>query len=66
MGHYFSNKQKLSIDSEIVYTVSCELIQITDISFPRNHEGSSETPLHFILDTKGIQWVDTDATLMLV
>ena len=24
--------------------------------------GSSETPLHFISNTKGIQWGDTDAS----
>ena len=53
MGHDSSNKQKLSIDSEMVYTVSCGLIQITDISFTRNLEGSSETPLHFIFRYKG-------------
>ena len=26
-------------------------------------EDREDTPLHFISDTKGIQWVDTDATL---
>ena len=47
MGHDSSNKQKLSIDSEMVYTVYCGLIQITDISFPRNHEGFIRNPFAF-------------------
>ena len=34
-------------------------------SFRIGCKGLSETPLHFIFRDKGVQWVDTDATLIM-
>ena len=62
MGHDSSNKQKLLIDSEIVYTVPCGLIQTTDISFPRNREGLWKPLKTFWKSTMGVQSPSTHAS----
>ena len=52
--------------SRKIHTVSCGLIQITDISFPRNREGSCKPLKTLWKSTMGVQSPSTLPTLRLM